>query len=251
MIRQILLGAATVLASAVIVHADAKDDLKAAADKLAAAPSYSFTTDTENANGQGFGTGKSTGKVEKDGYTFLTTPGFQGGETQILIKGDKVAIKLQDTWQTPDEMAAAMGGGGGGGGFNFGAMIANRLKDPIGQAAKNIDKIQNLTLADGVYTGDLSGDDASAAMAGGFGRGGQAPQFTNPKISYKFWITDGVISKAEVHTTGSMDRGGNPVDIDRTATTEITDVGTTKVDAPAEAVAKIEAPAAPAAPPQQ
>jgi hypothetical protein len=247
MFRRILLGAATVLASAVLVHADAKDDLKAAADKLAAAPSYTFTTDTQNAGGGGFGGGKATGKVEKDGYTLIDAPG-RGGEMQILIKGDKVALKMQDAWQTPDEIAAGFGGGGGGGGFNIGAMMANRFRDPVGQAAKNIDKIQNLAMADGVYTGDLSGDDAKAALSAGFGRGGQSPEYTNPKISYKFWIKDGLISKVESHRTGTMSFNGNDREIDQTATTEITDVGSTKVDAPAEAVAKLNAPAAP---PQQ
>src|SRR5579862_7344940 len=176
MLRQILAGAVIVLAQSAIVHADAKDDIKAAAAKLSAAPSYTFTTNTENAGGQGFGTGKAVGKVEKDGYTFITAPGFgQGGdEMQILIKGDKVAIKGQDGWQTPEEMMAAFGGGGGGGGgggFNIGALLANRYRDPVGQAAKNIEKLPNVQKVDDAYTADLSGDDAKAAMSAGM-RGG-------------------------------------------------------------------------------
>ena len=70
-------------------------------------------------------------------------------------------------------------------------------------------------------------------------RGGQAPEVSNAKGSAKFWIKDGVITKYQFKVSGTISRNGNDVNIDRTTTTEIKDVGTTKVTVPDEAKSKL------------
>jgi hypothetical protein len=56
----------------------------------------------------------------------------------------------------------------------------------------------------------------------------------------KFWIKDGKLSRFQTHVTGkSTDPDGNPVDIDRTTTVDIKDIGSTKIDVPADVVKKI------------
>jgi hypothetical protein len=67
----------------------------------------------------------------------------------------------------------------------------------------------------------------------------------------KFWVTDGALTKYEFKVSGTVSYNGNDRDVDRDTTTEITDVGTTKVTVPDEArkvlAPKPAAAAAPAA----
>jgi len=81
-----------------------------------------------------------------------------------------------------------------------------------------------------------------ASMAFG-GRGGAAatpPDVTDPKGTIKFWVKDGVLAKYELHTTGTMSFNGNDIARDTTATTEIKDVGASKIDVPDDAKAKLQ-----------
>ena len=72
-----------------------------------------------------------------------------------------------------------------------------------------------------------------------FRRGGDGPQISGAKGSAKFWVKDGVLSKFEYKVKGSMNFNGNDIDVDRTTTTEIKDVGTTKVSIPEGAQKKL------------
>ena len=70
--------------------------------------------------------------------------------------------------------------------------------------------------------------------------GGAPPEPTDAKGSVKIWIKDGALVKYELKNSGKMSFGGNDIDINRTTTVEFSDVGSTKVDAPAEAKAKLQ-----------
>jgi hypothetical protein len=61
------------------------------------------------------------------------------------------------------------------------------------------------------------------------------------KASIKFTIKDGNLTKFEMHVTGTRSFNGNDNDVDQTTTTEIKDVGTTTIDVPADAKAKLGA----------
>ena len=66
------------------------------------------------------------------------------------------------------------------------------------------------------------------------------PPPKNAKGSVKFWIKDGLLTKYETHLHGTMSFGDNDNEMDQTRTVEIQDVGTTKMDIPAEAKTKLE-----------
>ena len=55
------------------------------------------------------------------------------------------------------------------------------------------------------------------------------PEITNPKGTVAFWITDGKLTKYQFHVTGSMSFNGNDMEMDRTTTMVIKDIGTTKI----------------------
>jgi hypothetical protein len=245
MVRNILLSAAFLLTST-IVYADAKDDVQSAAKKLADSPNYTWKTSSEGGQGNRGG-GSTQGKADKDGTVYLTIE--RGNNTmEGFAKGDKGAVKLQDGWKSLEEAGSADAGGGGGQGRgNPGRMMAGMLKNFRGPAQLAQDlagKTTDLKSEDGAITGTLSEEGVKDLMAFGGrarragGGGANAPQITNGKGTVKFWVKDGLLSKYQTHLTGTMSRNGNDTDIDRTTTTEITDVGTTKIDIPAEAKSK-------------
>ena len=55
----------------------------------------------------------------------------------------------------------------------------------------------------------------------------------------KFWLKDGALSKYEFKLKGTVDFNGTDVDVDRTTTVEIKDVGTTKISVPEAATKKL------------
>ena len=55
-----------------------------------------------------------------------------------------------------------------------------------------------------------------------------------------FWVADGKLTKYAFHVSGSMDFGGNAMEMDRTTTVTIKDVGTTKVAVPDDAKKKLQ-----------
>src|SRR5436190_22283656 len=83
--------------------AEPKDELKAAAKKLAAKPNYSWSLTTKSQGEGGGPAGDSDGKTEKDGYSFLTLS-FGNTEVELAFKGDKAAIKRNDEWKGADEL---------------------------------------------------------------------------------------------------------------------------------------------------
>ena len=55
----------------------------------------------------------------------------------------------------------------------------------------------------------------------------------------KFWVKDGVLSKYEYNVQGKMSFNGNDINIDRTTTVDVKDVGSTKFEVPEEAKKKL------------
>jgi hypothetical protein len=246
MLRQVLLCVVSVFAfSAVSVQADPKDDIKAAVQKLADSPSYSWTT---NVTG-GFGRGPQEGKTEKDGYTSLTIT-MRDNKFDIILKGDKAAIKTDAGWKSEAELLAAPMDDAGGPPQpeRFAAMFTQNFKSPVQQAQDNLDGLQNIQKTDDGYTADLAPDAAKKMLSFRPRRPTTNPDNDNPppqievsgaKGSLKLSIKDGNLTQVEIHLTGTVSFNGNDRDVDRTVTTDIKDVGSTTVDVPDEAKAKL------------
>jgi hypothetical protein len=252
MIRRMLLSTITVLAgTALVANAAPKDEVTEAAKTLGEAQNYSWKSDVKSqapagggqGRGRGFG-GPTEGKVEKGGIIHLTmTRGDM--TTEAVIKGEKVAIKTQDGWQSPGEAApgdAAQAAGRRGGGL--GRMFQN-YKAPAAQAEDLISKSKEIKKDGDAYTADLTEEGVKQLMAfggrGGAGGGGNAPEIADPKGTVKFWAKEGVLAKYEFNVQGKMTFNNNDIDVNRTTTVEIKDVGSTKIDVPEEAKKKLEA----------
>jgi hypothetical protein len=252
MIRRFLFSTVAVVAgTSLVAFAAPKDEVTDAAKKLSDAQSYSWKSDSQMAGGQGgrFG-GPSEGKTEKGGFTLITMT--RGDNTiEVVRKGDKGAVKTPDGWQSFAELQqnAGQGGQGGqGGGRRFMGGFLRNQRLPAEEATLLAGKTKELTKDGDAYKADLTDEGAKDLMTLRLGRGGNnaggqgnftPPEPTNSKGTVKFWLKDGQLSKYEYNVKGTMSFGGNDVDIDRTTTVEIKDVGSTKVEVPAEAKGKL------------
>jgi hypothetical protein len=234
--KSLMILAITLAASTSLLAADApgKDDVKSAAQKLAAADNYSWTTTVESAQ---FRPGPSHGKTEKGGYTYVDFS-MQDNKIEAVAKGGKGAIKTEDGWQSLEDAAKNNGDGG----FNPRQFLARRMqnyKTPAVEAEDLAGKTKDLAKSDDAYSGALTEDGAKSLMTFGRRGGGQAPAISNAKGSARFWIKDGVLTKYQFRVQGTINRNGDDMDIDRTTIVEIKDVGTTKITVPDEAKNKM------------
>ncbi len=206
------------------------DDVTAAAKKLGDQANYSWTATSVSASG-GFTPGPVNGKTEKGGATYVTSS-FGDNSMEVVLQGDKGAVKGQDGWQSLAEADQAEGPG------RFIGVIARNTKIPAATAVDLAAHTAALKLVDGAYVSELTADGVKAQLAFG-GRDGNGPAIANPKGSVKFWLKDGLLAKYEVTLQASMNFNGNDFPIDQTTTVEVKDVGTTKVEPPAEAKKKM------------
>jgi len=213
--------------------ADAKEEVTTAAKKLGEKANYSWKTTVVVPESAQFKPGPTDGKTEKDGFTHIKTS-FGDNNVEVVTKGEKTAyINRDGEWQLAD-------GQGGGGGRGAGFM--RNVRPPAAQAAEIAAGAKELKKDGDVISGDLTEEGAKTLMRfrrGGGGGGGEGPAITGAKGSVKFWVKDGVLAKYEFKLSGKMDFNGNEIDMDRTSTVEIKDVGTTKVEIPEGAKKKL------------
>jgi hypothetical protein len=229
--KQILCFATMTLATALFA-ADAKEEVPAAAKKLGEKANYSWKTTVVVPEGTQFRPGPTDGKTEKDGFIHVKST-FGENTTDIVKKGDKAAFTNRDgEWQTPAEVENQEGPA------RFRAGMVRNLRTPAEQAVEIAAGAKELKKDGDAIAGDLTEEAAKNLMR--FRRGGgDGPTISNAKGSAKFWVKDGVLTKYEFKVSGKMDFNGNEIDLDRTTTTEIKDIGTTKVEVPEGAKKKL------------
>lgn len=214
------------------------DDIKAAAKKLAG-QSYSWKSTTEMAGGGGGGQwrpGPTEGRITADGTMALSMT--RGDNTiEALMKGGRTAVKTPEGWQAPPEPGTGGGGGGPGGAGMMGRMLTN-MRPPAAEAEDLVGKVEELRKTEDGFTGDLTEEGAKQLLTRNRrgGGGGEPPAPQDAKGSVKFWLKDGVLAKYEVQVQGRVaGRDGQEMDVNRTTTVEISNVGTTKVEVAEEA----------------
>ena len=221
--------------TALPARADAKGDVESAAKKLADASGYAWTSTTEG----GFGGGTSEGKAEKDGFTRVSMT-FANNTVEVVKKGDKGAVKMEDGWKSFDEAAEAGGEQGQPNRGRFIAIMLRSYKAPaavIQQLVSNAREIKPSGAGEALQA-ELTEAGAKEMLSFRGRQGGEGPAISGAKGTAKFWLKDGTVAKVEYNLQGSMSFNGQDRDIDRTVTIEIKDVGTAKVEVPEEAKKK-------------
>jgi hypothetical protein len=102
--------------------------------------------------------------------------------------------------------------------------------------------VKELKVAEGAFAGDLKEEAVQEMLLMGRRQreGQEPPKTSDAKGSVKFWVKDGSLTKYEINVQGKVTAGDREMDINRTMTTEIKDVGSTKLEIPADAKAKME-----------
>jgi hypothetical protein len=229
------------LAVAPLLAADStpKDAVTAAAAALGNQPNYSWRTTVEAGNGGRFRPGPTDGKIEKGGYAVLTLS-FNDNTTDVVIRGTNAAVKTADAgWRSAGEVAQD-GNGGGPNPARMAVYTARSFKAPAEQAATLAGQVKELTTGTNGVVGDLTEEGAKALLMFRRGGSGDGPTASGAKGTVTFWLADGKLVKYQTHVTGTVSFNGNDRDVDRTTTTEIKDVGTTKVEVADDSKKKLE-----------
>ena len=232
--KHILFGTLALLTGSLLAaNAAPKDEITAAAKKLADKDNYGWKQTVENAGGGGFGGGATEGKAEKEGNIWLSMS-MRDNTIEAVKKGEKGAIKTQDGWQSLSEATS-----GDPGPSTFIARRVQNFKAPAAQAEDLAGTVKELKKDGEVYSGELTEDGAKAQLMFGGRPGGGGPEVSGAKGSVKFWLKDGVLAKYEVKVQGKVSFNGNDRDVDRTTTVEIKDIGSTKIQVPEDAKKKM------------
>ena len=223
---QSLILASCLLAGPLLAaDSDTKNAVTDAAKKLAESANYTWQATVVVPESARFKPGPTEGTTEKDGFSSVT---FSFGDILIetAFKDDK-AVVMDDNgaWQS----AADLLNGEGRERF-LGRMVAN-YKLPASQATNLLAAAKELKKEGDTYSGEMT--EAGAKSQYRFG------EPINPKGSVKFWVKEGVIVKFEAKVEATMEFNGNDVDVTRTTTTEIKDLGTTTVKVPEAARKKL------------
>jgi hypothetical protein len=230
-----LLLSLSILAAGSLLAADPspKDEITAAAKKLAQQDNYAWKSTTEAGNFNN----TSEGKADKDGLVALTLK-FGDNTTEAFLKGGKGAVKTGDNdWQSLTEAGASAGDQPGP--RRFLNRMLQSFKAPAVQAGDIADKSKELKKDGESYASDLTEAGAKELLAFGGRAGSKAPEPKNAKGSVKFWLKDGVLTKYELKLAGTINFNGDDRDIERTTTIEIKEVGTTKIEVPEAAKKKL------------
>ncbi|HEX3625308.1 MAG TPA: hypothetical protein VH280_07780 [Verrucomicrobiae bacterium] len=230
--KKILFSAAAILAGSLLAaYADPKDDVTGAAQKLITGANYSWQTTVVVPAGSRFKPGPTDGKIQ--GNMTDVKMSFGDNHTQFIIDGTNAVITDPDdgSWEKLSDVDTQ-----GMGRFLVG-MVQN-FKGSASQAADLAADAQSLQQSGNSITGSLTADGAKKLMTFGRGRrgGGNGPSISNPSGTVTFWVDGGQLTKFEFHVKGTMaGRDGNDIPVDRDTTVKISDVGTTKIDVPADA----------------
>jgi hypothetical protein len=228
-------------AASVVWAADAPppNQILHAIAKLKDTVNYSWTVTTVTPPDAPFTPPPVKGQIDGSGFARFTTQ-FGDNTTDVVLKGGKTAFKGDDGWQ--------LAVGGGGFSPDMFALNLTRNGSPAEEAALILKGVKDLkTLDADTVGGDLSPEAATDLLTFGPHRNAANanPDMPGPKGakgSAKFWIKDAALVKYQTHLTGTVSFDGNDAALDFTKTTEIQEVGTTKLDIPDEAKKKLEAP---------
>ncbi len=200
------------------------EEIAAAAKKLK--ENYSWTTRVTVPEGNRFRPGPTDGRIAGD--VIHVEWSFGDTDFEAVRKGDRGAANSpQGGWQSVSDLERAEGPG------QFLARFVRNLQDPASQLLEILPEIKDLSRDGDHYSGTLSPEAVNHLLL--FRRRGQpqdGPAIKDPRGTAKLEVRDGVLVRIEYKLEGSMEFNNTTWDQDRTTTTEIRDVGTTRVDIP-------------------
>jgi hypothetical protein len=223
------LSFAALLLSLTTALADAPSEVSDAIKKLSDEANYSWqTTPKVEGSESARRLGPVEGKTEKDGLSYFK--GSLGDNSyELAVNGQKLVVNYTGEWLTPTELGAEE--------------QVNRLrltlKKPAEEAATLASQVNEMKKeSEGVYSGELKPGAAKGLFALLGRRAAAAPEAQG---TIKFWVKSGQLAKYEYLVHGKITAGEDKkeVEIRRTVTVEIKDVGSTRISIPEGARKKI------------
>ncbi len=158
------------------------------------------------------------------------------------MRAGKAAVLLEGAWQTLEQATARNAGFA----LGFNRRFVTEFKPPGLEAEEYIGKGVTFTREGDAVTAELSPQTVNELLAAGglpvFGRRRGGGPIEDAKGSVVFRITNGVLAGFTVKLNGSRAAGfGRTLKLDRTITTSITGLGTTRVDVPEDAKEIVDA----------
>ncbi len=223
--KQHLFLSLALFSAATLFAAEApKDEVTAAIKKLESQPNYSWRVTVVVPESNQFKPGPTEGKADKE-FLYLEMT-FGDNTTELVKKGEKAVITDENgEWRLTSDFENEEGFA------RFRATLGKNAKTAAAQALELVGFTKELKKEGDVFSGPLTDEGAKKQFR--FGEPKDA------KAVAKVWVKDGMLSKIEVKVDGKLEFNGNEIDAARTTTTEIKNVGTTKLTIPATAKSKI------------
>jgi len=204
---------------------DHKAAVKAAAEKLAAQPNYAWTTTSRSEEAApAWQMGPVEGKTIKDGPTHFAGS-FNDNPFEVAIQGNRFALKRGGEWESCDTIEQES------------PRLARRIKEfmlPAAEASMLLARTKALAQeSEGALSGELT-EAGVKEIIGRWWRGGAEP--AEPQGRVRFWLRNGALAKYQytIQAKLTVGQGQQPLQIHRTITVEIKDVGTTRLNLPEE-----------------
>ncbi len=233
------MGVAGILACSLLAaYAGPKDDIHAAARKLAHT-SYSWTTTIDLGPNSNFTPGPTEGKHAADGTTYVSRE-FNGNTIEFYHKGRTTVVSRDG--QLRAFTAGQSRGGQGNAQRRRGRFMFFGAQAPTAELQRVLRQTGDFTESDGALVADLTQSGATRLLTfRGRRPGGEAPPAPkNAKGSLKVWLKDGNLSKYTLNLQGTVTFNGEERDINRTTTVEFKNVGATELKVPQEVKDKLQ-----------
>ena len=171
------------------------------------------------------------GQTQQDGSTLIRL-NSGGSNIQIALKGGSSVLNVGGAWMTADEATDQ----------RQAARFMSTVTSPALVAGRIASRLDNLRADGSEFVAQLSGGEVNNVISPLYSLDAiriRGVSETGAKATIKFWITAGVLTKYQVHATGTMTRGGDATPVDLTVTVDFRDIGTTKVSLPEQARKKL------------
>lgn len=193
-----------------------------AIERLEQQGSYRWTTDVDVPEETRFRPGPTQGTTVRGGKTHVSMS-FGPRTTHVVINGEKAAVTNRDgRWETiwlSDQGYSSQG---------FAASIARGVQIPTDEAKALVSSLTSLQEEGDVLVGTLPADAAKGRLATGRG----AETVRDAKGAVRFSVSDGLLTKYEVHVEGKLVADDRSREVWRNIRVEVKDVGAAELDPP-------------------
>lgn len=195
--------------------------------KLRDASNYTWTVTTE-LPGAPFEIAPITGTTDTNGFVMLKS---EAGKNVVVAKGEARVLKTSSGWKSVTVLGSDK---------DPAALDLLTTKTPPDELAALTAKLNEIKSAgDNSFTGTFDTASAKAYLQSSMearpGPGGKTPDTKNASGKFQLWLKDGLPQKYTLTINAELSLPFGTKDVTRIGTTEIKDIGNTKVEVPKEA----------------